>query len=118
MNKRGQSEVWNLKVIAEIIFTMIIIVFLLYSSFEYNKHSNFNRIHLRNDLRINVNSLGASPGEIEMNYVLPTGYEIKLIDDDIEIEFKASLRNLMSDSKIVLTSKSNEDLVTIKEVKE
>lgn len=118
MDKKGQSEVWNLKVIAEVIFTIIIIIFLLYSTFEYNRHSNFNKMHMKNDLKLLKNTLGASPGEIMKDYKVPQGYKINRDNNEIKIDFTSSLGNLLQTSNIILISKNNVDNVTIKEVQE
>ncbi|MFH1638180.1 MAG: hypothetical protein ABIB71_07170 [Candidatus Woesearchaeota archaeon] len=86
MHKRGQAEALQLLTLVEIVVGIAIIIFLVAAATGYNSFTKFNGVFLKEDLKMMLNSVAASPADVKVTYDLRKGYKLgSITDDDVEV---------------------------------
>jgi len=70
----------------EIILGLTIVVFLLLAATSYNSFTSFNKEFLIEDLKMVMDSVVATPGEVKVTYDINGRYGLKMEEDNIKVE--------------------------------
>ncbi len=83
--KRGQAEAQQILTVIEVLMGLAVVIFLILAATSYNSFTGFNRAFLKEDLKMVINAISSSNGDIEMEYDINADYEVVMKEDDIDV---------------------------------
>jgi len=98
MAKRGQATVLLWKLVIEILIGLLVAGILIYSAYDIDAVSTFNKEYIEQDVGLLANTMLASPGEITVIYPVSEGYNVELTDDEVEVtreDIKTEMKDIV-----------------------
>ncbi|MEA3378399.1 MAG: hypothetical protein U9Q69_02045 [Nanoarchaeota archaeon] len=94
MNKRGQSEIWEISTIFEIIIALIVASFFIMGATSYHQYTKFDKYYLEEEMKLLVNTVAASPGYTKFNYAHSKLYNINAKEKEVQVLRDLKFKNI------------------------
>lgn len=109
MNKRGEEHQFFFAM--EAVIGILVAGILVTTAANFDSLSNLNKIYAKEDIKLLVETLQASPGDIEYNYKLKEIYEVQ-VDKDITITQSSNFLDGYTYYNLTLAKTENQIQVT------
>ncbi len=110
MNKKGEEHQFFFGM--EAVLGILVAGILITTAANFDSLSNLNKIYAKEDIKLLVETLQASPGDIEYNYKIKSIYGVKVEEKDISITQSSNVLDGYTYYNLTLTKTKNQIQVT------
>lgn len=105
MNKKGEEHQFFFAM--EAILGILVAGILISTAANFDSLSNINKIYAEEDLKLLVETMQASPGDLKYNYKIKEIYTVSIEDNEIKITAKNNLLEGYSYYNLSLAKEEN-----------
>ncbi len=106
MNKKGEEHQFFFAM--EAVIGILVAGILITTATNFDSLSNLNKIYAKEDIKLLVETIQASPGNIEYNYKLKSIYDIKVEEKEITITQSSNFLDGYTYYNLTLTKADNQ----------